>query len=156
LDLHQDFPAFLEKAIDWASDLESQVLESGVELTMTQRIDAQLAGVKEPARIRVLVTSEIPMPADPLLQAANDRVRLVTPDGPGLTVGYGVIIRRGHEKQRRLLVHEFVHVAQYERLGGMDGFLHDYLAAVIRDGYENSPLEQEATQRANAIVRPGD
>ena len=151
-DLELNFPALLEKAIDWASNLESTVLESGLELTPTQRIDARLAGVKEPARIRLQITNHMPMPEDALLRAANDQVHLITPGALGLTIGYGVIVRAGHEHVRRLLVHEFVHVAQYERMGGMDAFLEEYLTQILRVGYDQAPLEYEAQRRTDAIV----
>lgn len=154
MDLEHEFPVLLEKAIDWASDLESHVLEEGVELVRDQLIDARLAGVKEPARIRLLVQHEMPLPSDELLRSANQQARLLTSDSPGLTLGYGIIIRKGHQHERRLLVHEFVHVGQYERLGGMDKFLHRYLTEMIRDGYENSPLETEARRRTATIVGP--
>jgi hypothetical protein len=39
----------------------------------------------------------------------------------GLTTGHGVIVRLDCTRNLRLLTHEFVHVAQYERLG-REGF----------------------------------
>lgn len=150
LDAH--FPALLEKAIDWVSDLEAHVLEEGVELTPDQLIDARLAGVSQPARIRLLVSRRMPMPEDSLLAEANRQVRLVSPDAGGLTVGYGIILRAGYEHQRRLLVHELVHVGQYERLGGLDGFVRQYLVEITSQGYDNAPLEREAETRAEAIA----
>jgi len=38
-------------------------------------------------------------------------------DTPGLTAEHGVIVRLDCTRNLRLLAHEFVHVAQYERLG---------------------------------------
>jgi hypothetical protein len=147
-----DFPALLEKAIDWASDIEAQVLESGRELTPDESIDARLAGVKEPARIRLLLVDEMPMPQDAALLQANARVGLLSPSGAGLALGYAVMLRKGLERDRRLLVHEFVHVAQYERFGGLEGFLNAYLRQVAADGYPGAALEREAEQRANGIL----
>jgi hypothetical protein len=43
-------------------------------------------------------------------------------DTTGLTAGYGVIVRLDCTRNLRLLTHEFVHVAEYERLG-REGFL---------------------------------
>ena len=145
----------LEQAIEWVSDLEAQVLESGTELAPNQLIDARLAGVKEPARIRLLVAREIPVPQDVLLRAANHQFQLVSATGAGLTVGYAVILREGNEHKRHLLVHEFVHVGQYERMG-VEGFLQEYLTQVIRNGYEGSPMEHEAKRRAQAILGPNN
>lgn len=151
-DLLENFSLLLDKAIDWASDLEAQVLESGVELTAEQSIDARLAGVKEHARVRVLFAEEIPLPDEPTLAAANQQVRLITPTDSALTLGFGIIIREGYSDLRRLLVHEFVHVAQYERFGGMERFLQEYLTQIIRDGYQGAALENEAAVRTNVIL----
>ena len=147
-----DFPALLEKAIDWASDLEAQILESGRELASNESIDARLAGVKEPARIRLLAVPLLPLPEDESLLAANRQIGLVTPDGAGLAIGYAVLIREEFQRDRRSLVHEFVHVAQYERIGGVDPFLREYLTEVARAGYQESALEKEAVRRTLAIV----
>jgi hypothetical protein len=43
----------------------------------------------------------------------------------------------------RLLAQEFVHVAQYERLG-REGFLQQYIQQIAAHGYPNAPFEQEA------------
>ena len=47
-------------------------------------------------------------------------------DTTGLTAGYGVIVRRDCANNLRLLTHEFVHVAQYERWEERD-FLQEYI-----------------------------
>lgn len=150
--MQEHFPALLERAIDWVSDWEATALESGRELDSAERIDARLAGVSQPARIRLLAVPEIPLPGDELLAAANAQANFLTPDGPAITLGYAVLVRREREKDRRLLVHEFAHVAQYERMGGIEGFLREYLAELITVGYDRAPLEAEATMRSNAIV----
>ena len=93
---------------------------------------------------------------DTLLQAANRQFQLLTPERAGLTVGYGVIVREGQEQIRRALVHEFVHVAQSERLGGMEGFVRQYLTELIDFGHDEAPLEHEARRRTAAIMGPGD
>jgi hypothetical protein len=43
-----------------------------------------------------------------------------------------------------LIVHELVHVAQYETLGGILPFLRKYLFECLTMGYAASPLELEA------------
>jgi len=45
---------------------------------------------------------------------------------------------------RRLLVHELAHVAQYERFGGFRRFLFQYLQECINPGYPLGDLELEA------------
>jgi hypothetical protein len=60
---------------------------------------------------------------------------------------YGVIVRLDCANNLRLLPHEFVHVAQYERLG-REGFLQEYIQQIAAHGYLNAPLELEAEAKA--------
>ena len=69
-------------------------------------------------------------------------------DTTGLTAGYGVIVRRDCANNLRLLTHEFVHAAHYERLE-REGFLQGYIQQIATHGYLNSPFEQEAEAKAN-------
>lgn len=59
----------------------------------------------------------------------------------------GVIVRRDCADNLRLLAHEFVHVAHYERLG-REGFLQEYIQQIAANGYLNAPFEQEAEAKA--------
>ena len=69
-------------------------------------------------------------------------------DTTGLTAGYGVIVRRDCANNLRLLAHEFVHLAQYERLG-REGFLQQYIQQIAAHGYPDAPFELEAEARAS-------
>ena len=62
----------------------------------------------------------------------------------GLTLGYAVLICRGHESRPRLLSHEFRHVYQYEAAGSIAAFLPAYLEQIVAFGYFNAPLEADA------------
>jgi hypothetical protein len=42
-----------------------------------------------------------------------------------------------------MVVHELGHTAQYERLGGFEPFLRQYLFECITIGYPEAPMEQE-------------
>ena len=68
-------------------------------------------------------------------------------DTGGLTPGYGVTVRRDCANNLRLLAHEFVHVAQYERLG-REGFLQQYFQQIAAHGYLNAPFELEAEAKS--------
>jgi hypothetical protein len=79
-------------------------------------------------------------------------------DTAGLTAGHGIIVRLDCTKNLRLLAHEFVHVAQYERLGKV-GFLQEYIQQIAAHGYPDAPFELEAEAKAvkacrDAGVRP--
>jgi hypothetical protein len=58
-----------------------------------------------------------------------------------MTVRYGIFIQTQHWEACRLLLHELVHVAQYERLGGFRSFLYQYLQEGINPGYPLGDLE---------------
>ncbi len=45
---------------------------------------------------------------------------------------------------RRLLSHEFRHVAQFERAGSIAAFLPVYLESVVQEGYWGCRFEQDA------------
>jgi hypothetical protein len=75
-----------------------------------------------------------------------------TPTPGGLTAGYGVIARRDCANNLRLLADEFVHVAQYERLG-REGFLQEYIQQIAAHGYQNAPFEQKAEAKSIKACR---
>jgi hypothetical protein len=80
------------------------------------------------------------------------QVGLLNADTGGLTAGYGVIVRLDCAKNLRLLAHESVHVAQYERLG-RERFLQEYIQQIAAHGYLNAPFEQEAEAKAIKACR---
>lgn len=96
--------------------------------------------------MRLRVVEEIPMVESKILRAAGERTGLISPFTIGLTLRYGIFIRADHWGERRLVIHELAHTAQYERLGGFKEFLSAYLDECLTVGYPNGPLEQEAKQ----------
>jgi hypothetical protein len=141
----------LPLATKWAEAQEQQILAEGVALTAKQALDAQLAGVDYPDRVRLLKVKSIPVPEDPILRNANDLVGLVSPFTAGITFGYGIYIRADLWADRGLVAHELVHVGQYERLGSIETFLRSYLEECLSIGYPNGSLEQEAVRRVREI-----
>jgi hypothetical protein len=73
-------------------------------------------------------------------------------DTSGLTAWHGVIVRLDCRRNLRLLAHEFVHVAQYERLG-REGFLQEYIQQIAAHGYPDAPFELEAEAKAIKACR---
>src|SRR3954471_4800779 len=134
----------LPLATAWVEAHEETILANGVPLTAHQAFDAHLAGVKNPQRVRVMKTEFIPPPANPILARANDELGLVSPMTAGITFGFGIYLREDMWGDRPLLVHELVHVGQYERYGSIDAFLKDYLHECLTIGYPHGPLEREA------------
>jgi hypothetical protein len=142
------FEVLLPLARDWVAQQEERILREGVPLSPPEIADAQQVGVKEPERVRLLPVETIPSPAHPMLKAACTATNLVPAAPRGLTLSYGVFVRSDHWRDRALIVHELVHIAQYERLGGIEPFLRQYLTECATVGYSNSSMEDEAIRAA--------
>lgn len=134
-------------AVKWAEDGESFIFENGRCLNSDELIDARQAGVLYPDKIKICSVRDIPRPVRGLLGKVNKIVNFVTDATMGLTLNYGIFIRRDCQGDRFLYFHEYVHVSQYERLGGFEGFLKQYLNECLSQGYLNSDLENEAVEK---------
>ena len=122
------FEALLPIAFQWAKAQEEFVLSNGIPLTPQQIADAQLAGVRNSERIRVLVVDRIPLPEDAMLAEATRRSRILTADTRCTGCGYAIIIRADAWGDRELFLHNLVHIAQCERSGGLGPWIRDYLS----------------------------
>jgi hypothetical protein len=141
----------LPLATAYAEEQEAVILRDGVPLTDEQCGDAQRAGVREPKRVRLLKTASIPTPTQPALAKANEYVGMVSPQSTSIVYGHGVYIRQDLWNNRATLVHELVHVSQYERFGSIGGFLKAYLSECVTVGHASSPLELEAVNRCKEV-----
>ncbi len=135
--------AFLPVACVWAARHESTILRRGVALSAVQADKARQIGVVHPDRVRLLAVDVIP-PKNRLLRTIGSRLGFVSSQTIGMTLRYGIFIQRDHWGDRRLLIHELAHVAQYERFGGFRSFLFQYLQEYINPGYPLGELELEA------------
>jgi hypothetical protein len=140
----EQFKILLPLACTWAEEQEGIILRDGALLSPAQIADAKTIGVVHPERVRLLRVPSIPMPVHPVLRAAADATKLISPDTAGLTLRYGIFIRSDCWGARPLVFHELVHTSQYERLGGFQQFLQQYLYECITIGYPAAPMEQEA------------
>jgi hypothetical protein len=147
----EQFETLLPLVCAWAEEQERIILRDGVPLTVVQVIDANRAGVSHPERVRLLSVSNIPIPEHPALRAAAEDTQLITPCTAGLTLRYGIFIRSNCWNNRQIVVHELVHTSQYERLGGFQAFLQQYLYECITIGYPQAPMEQEAITTAERL-----
>jgi hypothetical protein len=147
-----EFPALFPQVVAWAYNLETQARESGRSLTPFESNLAQNVGVAHPGEVRILLVPTIPLPAHPRVKQLARQVGLLNANTGGLTAVYGVIVRLDCANNLRLLAHEFVHVAQYERLG-REGFLEEYIRQIAEHGYQNAPFELEADTKADKACR---
>ena len=137
--------ALLPFACGWAKRQESIILETGVPLSPGQASTAKQIGIAYPERVRLLAVRQVP-PLNWLLRLLGKQLGVVSGQTIGMALRYGIFIREDHWGDRRLLIHELAHVAQYERFGGFRAFLNQYLRECINPGYPLGQLEQEAKQ----------
>ena len=147
-----DFDRLAPLARQWAVTQETYILEQGVPLTAAQTADARQAGVQDPDRVRVLVVDRIPLPENKELAEAARLAQIITDASPGVAIGHGIIIRADNWKNRELLLHQLVHVAQCERTGGLESFVSEYLRnrRSSRD-FSLGSLEDEARNLAREL-----
>jgi hypothetical protein len=147
-------PGALPFVVGWAERHASSIRHLGFPLDSGGRQDAQALGVGYPERIRVMLVDTVPEPGLPPLRWASAMSGLSLSSAAGLSLGYGLYIRRDCFPDRDLIAHECVHTAQCERLGGLRPFLERYLIECLEFGYLNAPLEQEAV-RLSCRLRAG-
>jgi hypothetical protein len=146
-------------AVVWVVQRQASILRNGVPLNDAQRELASALGIGLVERVRVVSTQVIPMPLPLWARGFVQRAGWASQHIAGMTLGHGIVMREDYADDMRLLAHELVHVSQYERLGGIAGFLRHYLRECVWPGYPHGELEREAravearcsAQRADVI-----
>ena len=141
----------IPRVVEWVTVEERRILDCGMPLDKEQREDAVRLGIENIDGIRLLISSQTPMTDDPELSEAAESVGLASQYATGICFRYGIYIKPGLTDQRRLLLHELTHTLQYERLGGIEPFLLNYLEECIQVGYPYGPLEREAMESMTLI-----
>lgn len=145
-------PEIVPKAIAWAKAQSEIVLESGLPLSESGIEIARRVGVNAPERVRIQWVTRLPAPSDPAFGPLLDSTGLA--NMAGLTLGHAIFLVQ-ERTDLKLIAHELRHVHQYERLGGIDGFMPVYLEEIRLFGYTDAPLEKDA--RAHEIgALPGN
>lgn len=147
----EQFQLLLPLACAWAAEQEEQILAAGEGLSEAQLVDARFVGISNPERVRLLYVPEILPPAHPMLRRVAEATQLISPLTGGLTLRYGIFVRSDCRGHRPLVVHELGHTLQYERLGGFEPFLRQYLSECLTIGYPEAPMEQEVIERTARI-----
>ena len=139
-------PLLLPFATFWVRRQEALILKRGVPLDDSHLEIARALGVRNPENVRLLQVDSVPVPVpQTLLSALPKRWFSFFPEAiAGMTLGYGISLHKKWGTSKLVLRHELVHVAQYERLGGVRPFLKEYLRECLSDGYPNGVLEREA------------
>jgi hypothetical protein len=140
------FPAWL-----WVRLHERRILKKGRPLDEGELRDAREAGVRDPSAIRVLIAAPVPTPGSALLRCLGRITRFPMEPPMGMALGHGIYLDPRCAGSRLTMVHECVHIAQYETLGGPFAFLRRYLRECIRDSYWSAPMEAEANRIAARV-----
>jgi hypothetical protein len=135
---------FFPSAVAWVTEMERNILQKGISLSPEYKKDAAAVGIAKIDDIRLIMLPNIPLPDDLGLRQLAVQTDLITDRTLGMTFGHGIVFKSG-SMTRHLAVHELVHVLQYERFGGIEPFLAEYVKEVaFPPGYPNGPLEKEA------------
>jgi hypothetical protein len=139
-------------ACRWASREMQEILLRGNPLPPELLTVARLVKVANAESIRLEFAPIIPIPEEPILQAAFISEGMFNPKARGITFFYGVLIRDEYHNDLEVIAHEFSHVAQYETAGSISQFLKDYRLQIASVGYHDARLEREARETA-ALVK---
>jgi hypothetical protein len=132
----------------WADKWQAHILRHGDALNDDQMELAKCVGVAEPERVRILKVPNVPLPHYEILFKTFVTTDIFSPNAHGLTLGYGIFMRDDSFPPKFWLTHEFVHVVQFERLGGLMSYLKQYLRECLTVGYDANHFEIEANQTA--------
>jgi len=135
----------------WIWREERRVLREGRSLTTEEMGYAARVGVRHPERLRILEVGRIPVPGWGWMQRVAARRGFSASQIEGMSLRYGIYVRHGQAGRLETFVHECVHTAQYERLGGIGSFVRRYLHQCLMHGYGASLLEREAYEKARAL-----
>ena len=144
-------PMLVPYVARWIEAQERKILAEGSALDETGMADAGQIGVQHPERVRLLRVARVPMPGGAWIARLGKWFGAPGEHTAGLTARYGVFIRADVWGDRRLIAHELVHTAQYERLGGVRPFLRQYLTECLTTGYAGAGMELEAMEGAARI-----
>ncbi|MEX2580042.1 MAG: hypothetical protein WD342_13370 [Verrucomicrobiales bacterium] len=138
----------------WVQKQEAAILRDGRPLSEWETMWATDVGVGRPEDVRILPVLRVPTPGSWFTRMLSSLFGFLSEGPTGMAVNYGIYLEASQATNPSLLVHELTHVAQFERLGGVEAFLKVYLTECLRDGYWDSRLEQEARQAAAPFSRP--
>ena len=138
----------------WVRKHEAVILRDGRPLSDWENKWAIEVGISKPEDVRVLPIARVPTPGSGFLHLFSGFTPFTPSSTTGLAANYGIFLDATQATNPNLLVHELAHVAQYEKLGGIEAFLKEYLTQCLSDGYWDSTMEQEARNAAEAFTRP--
>lgn len=128
----------------WASAQEKRILREGESLPGGLLDFARELGITAPDEIRVMVVPIIPMPVPHRVIVWLRWMGFPVFAPIGMALGKGIYLLKECESS---LPHELVHVAQYERGGGIARFMKEYITQCLAEGYADASFEKEARSK---------
>lgn len=119
-------------------------MQEGQQLSQDGMALARQMGVSNPEKVRVIV-GELPRSPSEKLKELMRNAGLDIESVAGLTFGHAVYLADPDGAFLSHLSHELCHVRQYEEHGSLELFLTEYVEQLIQYGYDNAPLELDAT-----------
>lgn len=131
-----------DEIFQWAEAMEKQILQEGEPINYHDRLIASIAGISDEEKVRILKVDKIILPD---IELVNDlkKANIFTLSGTaGMALGHAILLDKNATQD--VLIHEFRHVAQYELFGDLKSYLTFYLRELIKFGYGDGPLENDA------------
>jgi len=97
-----------------------------------------------PYKVRIHYIDKIEHPLSFMFNNISWISKMAASSPIGITFGYTIFIDKRYYSNLHLLIHELVHVKQYEKSGGHVSFLAEYIYQCLKFGYSNCPFEKEA------------
>lgn len=120
----------LDDALVWAERAHDEVMRAGGPLSERGKTLAATVGVEHPEKIRLFIVDTLP--------------RVFDWAYCGLTLGYAVMMQRGHDSNPYLLSAQFRFVQQFERVGSLRDFVAQYLRDIEQHGHQHAPMNLDA------------
>ncbi len=144
-----DVKAWLDRAypnvLAWHQQSEVGLLAQGRVLTAKESAAAKRMGVLSPEKIRVVVARSFPMPQDDTVRTEVSNLGWSNSER-GRAMGYAVLLKTESANDTEALAHEFVHVAQAERMG-RSLFVRRWMVEMKTVGARRAPLEMVALEK---------
>ena len=140
----------------WTIKKEKKGRLEGRKLTALEQSFIKKLRIEHPEKVRILLVDQILHPLSIVFRWLSYFTNKVASTPIGITLGYAIFTDRNYKNNLNLILHELVHVRQYESHGGHIRFLQEYIYQCLKFGYKNCPLEKEAENISNALLREND
>lgn len=131
-----------DEILQWAEAMQKQIFQEGEPISYRDRLIASIAGIGDEEKVRILKVDKIVLPDIELVNDLKKANILGTSKTLGMALGYAILL--DNSATHDALIHEFRHVAQYELFGDLKSYLTFYLRELIKFGYGDGPLENDA------------